>query len=191
MLLAIPIGLMIGAAILRGAVSLANACLGPDRSKTSSYDDEYTDYEGRYDRPSRRYRETNSGGLIPEPGLGYGMVIVLVNAFAQFAIGMVMAIGLMAVAGGAGGGGGQGFGAGKRGFGDGGGGNDALELMMNLLSIPVGFIVTSGVLTMMLPTSFGRACLVTLFQYLIIIAIGVVVVVVLFAAVGGMGGLKR
>jgi hypothetical protein len=190
MLLAIPIGLMIGAAILRGAVSLANACLGPDRSKTSYDDDEYTDYERRYERPTRRYPATNTGGLIPEPGLGYGMVIVLVNAFAQFAIGAVMAIGLMAVAGGAGGGG-QRFGAGKRGFGDGGGGNDALELMMNLLSIPVGFIVTSGVLTMMLPTSFGRACLVTLFQYLIMIAIGVVIFVVLFAAVGGMQGLKR
>ncbi|MFO0823504.1 MAG: hypothetical protein U0792_10370 [Gemmataceae bacterium] len=189
MLLAIPIGLMIGAAILRGAVSLANACLGPDRSKTSYYDDEFTDYERRYERPSRRYQETNTGGLIPEPGLGYGMVIVLVNAFAQFAVGVVMAIGLMAVAGGAGGG--QGFGAGKRGFGDGDGGNDAMALMMNLLSIPVGFIVTSGVLTMMLPTSFGRACLVTLFQYLIMIAIGVVIFVVLLAAVGGVQGLKR
>jgi hypothetical protein len=44
---------------------------------------------------------------------------------------------------------------------------------------------------MMLPTSFGRACLVTLFQYLIMIAIGVVIFVVLFAAVGGMQGLKR
>lgn len=52
-----------------------------------------------------------------------------------------------------------------------------------LISLPAGFLVMSGMLTAMLPTSFGKSLLLTLIVNIIIVLIGVVFFVVL-AAVG-------
>ncbi|MCE9562970.1 MAG: hypothetical protein K8U57_13080 [Planctomycetes bacterium] len=164
LLVAIPIGLLIGAAILRGAVSLANMCVGGEKPR-SSYDDDYEDY-GEYRRP----RRSNDGGSIPEPGIGQAMLIVLCTAILNGVLGLMA------------------------GFAVGVGGAAAqldqktVQILAQLVGLPIGFLTSSFVLTGMLPTSFGRACLVTLFQYVIVIAIAVVVGGIVFAVVVGLQG---
>ena len=49
-----------------------------------------------------------------------------------------------------------------------------MQLMASLIQLPIGFLINAGVLTAMLPTTFPRACLVVLFEYLIAIAIYVI-----------------
>lgn len=175
LLFAIPIGLLIGAAILRGGVYFANKCL-PRRDER--YDDDYDDWDDYDDRPRRRRRLSAPG--IPEPGLGKAMAIVLIRAVIGFVIGIVigavMGVGMVAMNGGAGGAGG---GMGQP--------DPALQLLASLIQLPIGFLVNAGVLTGMLPTSFGRACLVVLFEYIISIAICIVIIVpfVAFAILAG------
>jgi hypothetical protein len=134
-------------------------CLPAEHAESrSSYDDEF-EY-----RPRGR---TASPGKIPEPTIGQAMMIVLiagiVNAVAGFGVGVVIGI--------------AGAGANMD--------PDMIQIVAQLVGLPVGFLIMSGMLTALLPTSFGRACLVTLFQYLIVIAIAVVVVGVAFVTLGG------
>lgn len=169
LVVALPVGLAIGAAILRAAIALANKVLGrpaEDRYDDRYDDDDYDDYE---DRPRRRRRR--SGAAVPEPGfwkaVGIVFVIALVNGGAGFVIGLVVALGMA--------------------------GQDpqAVQIVSQVISLPVGFLINAGMLAAMLPTSFARGALVTLFQYLISIAIAVVIggvlVAFLFAMAPQMG----
>ena len=52
---------------------------------------------------------------------------------------------------------------------------DDLTILGRLASLLVGFVVTAGLLASMLPTTFRRGCLVTLFAYLIGLAIAALV----------------
>lgn len=159
LLIAIPIGLLIGAAILRGAISLANMCIGGESYESrSSYDDDDLDY---------RPRRSASSSKVPEPSLGQAMMIILVtaivNAVVGFGVGIVVGV--------------AGAGANMD--------QQSIQIIAQLIGLPVGFLIMSGMLTALLPTSFGRACLVTLFYYLICIAIGIAIVAVVFVAAGG------
>jgi hypothetical protein len=163
MLFALPIGLLIGAAILRGGVHFANKCIPSDRDRYYD-DDEWDDY----DRPKRRRR--GSSAAIPEPSIGKAMGIVFVNFIINFVVSIPISIVL-------------GVGMGARGAGR---EDPAMSLIASLIQLPISFLVAAGVRTMMLPTSFPRACLVVLFEYLIVLAIcviiGVPLAILLFAA---------
>jgi hypothetical protein len=180
-----PLGLMIGAVILRAAVSISNTVVGSQSSRSYDYDDDDDedydedddDDDDDDDRPRRRRRRkkrrSKSSGAIPEPGLGKGMLIVLCAWIVNVGISLVMTFAL--AGGGAIAGGGNGAANGVR-------------LIAQLVSIPVSFLVLAGMCTAMLPTSFGRACLVALFYTLICIAIAVVIFGVLFAVGFGLAG---
>jgi hypothetical protein len=163
LLIGIPFYLLIMAVILRAACWAANKCLP---QSTSRYDDDYDDYDDwdDEDRPRSR-RRYFSAKAIPEPGLGQAMLIVFVNLIIGFvvggALGVVMAAGGMA--------------------------NDpAARLVIQAMNLVLSFLITAGVLTAMLPTTFPRACLVVLFMYLIVIAIAIIIavplVMLMFAA---------
>lgn len=167
LVVALPVGLAIGAAILRAAIALANKVLG--RPAEDRYDDRYDDdddYDDYEDRPRRRARRRRSNTAVPEPGfwkaVGIVFVIALVNGGVGFVIGLVVALGMA--------------------------GQDpqAAQIVSQVISLPVGFLINAGMLAAMLPTSFARGALVTLFQYLIGIAIAVVIGGVLFALLFAM-----
>ncbi len=169
-IVAIPIGLMIGAALLMGAVALANKCLPPPRNRYDDYDDYDDDYDDWEEERPRRSRRRIAKTAIPAPTFGRAVVIVLVNALVGFVINLVLA-GFMAAGGLA--------------------QNPAAALLMQGFQLVLGFLVAASVLTQMLPTTFPRACLVVLFQYLIMFAIALVIIIPL-ALAGFVGaGLLR
>jgi hypothetical protein len=165
LLLALPLGLLIGSMVIRGAVSLANR--NARRSAEPAYfvvedDDDWGDYP----LPGRSHDERS--GVIPMPGIGKGMGIMLcilvVNALLAIAIRVIVAED-------------EDFGGNRRGrdfFGD-------AEVVSRLAALPIGFLVTTVLLCAMLPTRFGRACFVALYCCLICIATVFVVGVPLFA----------
>jgi hypothetical protein len=155
MLIALPIGLLIGAVILRAAVSFANKCLPQTSSRYD--DDDYYDWDDD-DRPRSR-RRRSSTKAIPEPSMGQAMLIVFVNAVVGGGVGFVIGF-VMGAAGLA---------------------NDrGAMVVMQGMNLVLGFLIAAGILTAMLPTTFPRACLVVLFQYLIVLAICIVILVPLF-----------
>ena len=154
---ALPIGLLIGAVILRAAVSFANKCLPQPRSR---YDDDYDDWDDDY-RPRSRRRAP--AGAIPEPSMGQAMLIVFVNMIVGFVVSIPINVAM-----------GVGF------AGQGGGNDPAASIIASLIQLPIGFLIAAGVLTAMLPTTFPRACLVVVFEYLIVIGICVIIAVPLF-----------
>ncbi|WP_439621733.1 hypothetical protein [Gemmata sp.] len=186
MIVAIPIGLLIGAVILRGAVSLANMCVGGGQAPAADpYEDEY---EGDHRRPRYGRYKVDTG--IPVPSIGQAMVVVLLAGIANFVIQLVIVVAVVGVAGGGAGANQRGgFGANPQaGFGARGAGAGGAEMVANLISLPATFLVASLITSGMLPTSFGRACLVTLFQYLIVIAIAIAIGIAVVAVVGGVAG---
>lgn len=152
LVVAVPLGLLIGAVILRAAVSFANKCLPKEVERD---DDEWDDY----DRPRRRGTTP-----IPEPGMGKAMGIVFVNAIVGFLISIPINLAL-------------GLGVANM------GGRQDLQtqLIASLIQLPIGFLVNAGVLAGMLPTTFPRACLVVVFEYVVVIIIGLAIAVPLFA----------
>ncbi len=158
-LIALPVGLLIGSVILRGGVSFANKSL-PKPQPRRRYDeddeddDEYDEGWDAYDRP--RERRAKNAGLIPEPGLGKGMGIVFVNWIAQSFLGGFMRVSIEAID------------------------DEAVGMLLALIALPVWFCIAAGIRAGMLPTSFARASLVVLFEVLIVLAICVVVGVPLY-----------
>lgn len=172
------IGLLIVSAVLRAAVWIANKCVAGSGGGRSYYDEDDWDDWDAYDRPARRRRRGSDG--IPEPGLFKGMGIALLVFIAQTVIGFVLALVLV---------GGMNAGGGNP-FAPRGGADPVMQLLVNGVSIVTGFLIWSGLLTALLPTSFPRAMLVTLFLYLILFAIGIVVFGALFVVGVGMGGFR-
>jgi hypothetical protein len=162
LLFAIPLGLLIGAAILRGAIGLANKVVG-SASTRSSYDFDDDDEDDWDDVPRRRRKHRRASPAIPEPPILTAMGIILVIGIVNFLAGIPirMMFGLDPV------------------------GRDGPEdaqkvLVAAIVSLPVGFLIMAAMLQMMLPTTFPRACLVVLFEYLIVLAIVLVITVPLF-----------
>jgi len=156
------IALLIGAVILRGAVSIANMCLGDQRAASYDDGDGWGDEDDDDDdAPRRRSRKRRPTKAIPEPGVGQAMLIIfvllIVSGVVRYAMGEMM--GAVAVN--------------VRGF------QDIAVLL--LVIFMVQFFIMSTMLSVMLPTTFGRACLVSIFYILIWIAICVVVFGALYA----------
>jgi len=152
----LPIGLFLGAVILRGGVSFANKCLPqPSARSTRDWDEDEDEDEDDYERPVRR----RTTALIPEPGVGKAMGIVFLN----FIIGMIASIPISIVTG---------IGLGNM---NGGRQAPAMHILASLVQLSIGFLVAAGVRAGWLPTSFARACLVVLFEYLIVFVICLVI----------------
>lgn len=150
--------LLVGSALLRAAVALANSVIGPVRPKNKpigwDWDAEEDDEEfAEYERPVR---------AIPEPGLAQGMGIVFLTALAQVALAFVVGIILDL----------DDFG-GRRGDGP-------MWVFAHLFGLAVGFLVMLAMLCGMLPTTPKRASVATLFFYLLLLALGVGIWLLLF-----------
>jgi len=160
-IVAILIGLCIAALILMAAVWIANKCLSQPASR--HYIDDYDDYEDdwEYERPRRRRR--GGGAAIPPPNFGWAVLIVFVTAIVQF--GVAFAMGFVAGMGGA-------------------AGNQQAMLGLQCCSYIVGFFIMAGMCSAMLPTTFARACLVALFDYLISLALAIIIAVPIILLVG-------
>lgn len=139
-LFALPVALLIGAVILRTAVSLTNRVVGAQASSEFDFDDD--DEDDFIPRPRMQ-----SAAPVPKPSLLRGMGILLaaaiVNSLVNFVFGMVL-----------------------------GGGAD---LLAQLIQIAVSFFIMVMMLAALLPTTLARASLVALFQFLIVLAIGLVI----------------
>jgi hypothetical protein len=165
-LLAIPIGLAIGALVLLASIWLANKCLPQPRSRSRYYDDDDDDYE--WDAPRRR-RRGRANTAIPVPNFGQAMLIVFVNFIVNFGIGFVIGF-MLGVAGVANKPGGM--------------------VIVQVISVGINFVVSATILSGMLPTTFARACLVVLFQFLIGLAIAIIIIVPLVILGVGLGNLR-
>ena len=97
---------------------------------------------------------------IPEPDFGKAAGIVLVT--------MVVNYGVSFVIGFVGGAAALGGGADPR----------TAQLMVTLISLPISLLVMAAMISMMLPTSFGKAILVALLYLLVAICVAVVIVLV-------------
>jgi hypothetical protein len=106
---------------------------------------------------------------VPEPGFGKALGIVVLNAIASAAAGFPvgMIVGLW----------GQASGIDEK----------TTQAVAGLISLPIGFLVMGGLLTLMLPTSFGRALLVTLLQYVVIFLIALVIGIIAAAVLLALG----
>lgn len=158
-LVAIPIGFLIGSLILRAAVWISNKILGP---RQESFDeDEYEDEE-EYTGSRRR--------SIPQPTIGQGMMVVLLYAIINFGAQMMVKAAMIGAA----------APALVRG---------GVEILAALIGMPISFLVMAWMCTALLPTSFGRACLVVLFYFLICTTLATVIVVglIMLGVAGGFG----
>jgi len=138
LVVAIPIGLMIGAVVLRAAVSLFNKFAG-----TSEVDE-----------------TGESFGLVPEPSMLKAVGILLITGVANFMIGLILSV-LASVVGL--------LQAGPEGL------NPGNQIILNLASLPFTFIVSSALLSALLPTTFKRGMGVALCQYIVSILLGLVI----------------
>lgn len=161
MLFAIPLVLLVGAMILRSAVSLTNRVVGAGESRR--YEDEDDDDYFALPPPS------SSEEAVPTPSIGKGMVIVLLIAIAHVIVGFVIRLPV-----------------GAGGMNVNGNPFQGTGLLVQLISLPIGFVISAAILSGMLPTRFARGCLVTLFEFLIILAI-VAVFSVPMLVLGGAG----
>ena len=158
---------VIGSLILRAATWLANKCLTP--SVSTRYDDDYDDdYEDddwdSYDRPRRRSGRRNTQA-IPEPTFGWGMLTVFVLWVILFVTNYVIRVTIV------------------------GGGfvrNGPTLVAVLGCNLVIDYLIASGLFTVMLPTSFPRACLVALFFILILIVVGVIIAIPLLALTRGL-----
>lgn len=170
--------LALAAAFLRAAVTLANICLGAPSASTAGENDDDTDDEGHdedeeageaADQNSSQPDQTTSG--VPMPGLGRAALVALVTVLANSALAVVFgfSMGLFTTRRG-------GTPRADDGF---------ARVMLPLISLVVGFFASAAVRSGLLPTSFERASLVTLFEYLMgLAAVGGVAAIVIGASGG-------
>lgn len=108
-----------------------------------------------------------SPSSVPEPQFGKAMGIVAVTCIVNMMVGFVIGLVVGGAAGGAGTAGAGGADAAK-----------GAQLIAQSIAIPASLLVMAGMLSALLPTTFGRALLVTLCQLLvcllIVAALGIV-----------------
>jgi len=154
-LIGLPVALLVGAVILRSAITFANGRIGPvpDEIAPSRDESDWADYP----IPGER---ANPATAIPKPTIGGGMLmvfaIVIVNVIVGAAIQLV--IGDEPVPR-------------RRRF---RGPFDDAGFIARLVTVPVSFLVTAGLLAAMLPTTFRRGCLVAFFVFLICMGIAAI-----------------
>lgn len=183
LVVALPIGLAISSAIIRGAVALSNKIRGAKPgtggySRRRRYQDDY-DYDRDDDRDDRyesdrydRYDDSGEVESIPEPSLGWGMLIALVMGAINFVVSLVVSFGVMGA-----------MAANPQNAWVG-------QVITNAISLPAGFLIMSGVFTGMLPTTFPRAMLVAVMYHVICLVIGLIIGVILVAVLLATGGFR-
>ncbi len=105
----------------------------------------------------------NSRNAVPSPSFGKAMGIVFLSGLVNMVLNFIagFGIGILGVVTSA--------------------DPERVKLVATLISLPIGFLVTAGMLRALLPTSFGRAVLVTLCQYLILIVVVACVIAIVAA----------
>lgn len=153
--------LLVGSALLRAAVALANSVIGPVKPKNKPIG---WDWDAEEDDEEETER---AAPAIPEPGLAQGMGIIFLTGLAQVALAFVAGIVLDL----------DDIGGRQRGT--------PMWLIAQLFGVAVGFLVMIAMLSSMLPATPKRAALATLFFYLLILALGVGIWLLLFILFGG------
>jgi len=136
--------MFVASAVLRGGVALANRAIGTEKVETVigwDWDSEEED--------AVIPLETNKPA-IPEPGFGKAIVIVFLAALVNTVIAFLLSVRL----------------DGPLNLED-----WPVQIAAYLVGFAGGFVVLMGILAAMLPASPKRAALVTLFVYLIVIAL--------------------
>jgi hypothetical protein len=142
-------GLLVGGAVIfRAAVTLSNRFLGASPATETDSDDEELDEWIGYRQIKRRLQ------AIPEPGVGKGILCVLLLAVVGFLTGLLMRFL---------------FGVGP--FDDDGFRDGSLVLLSHVFGFVIGFPFLAWILASILPTKFGRACLVLLLSCTILLLI--------------------
>lgn len=139
--------LVLGAVLLRAAVSLANKCLGASPLKPElTDDDELDEWIGYRQLRSRVER-------IPEPGLAKGilcaMALLAVDFIGDLVISFLFGVGF--------------FHERYR--------DDFTVLASHIFALLLTFPLCGWVLAKIIPTPFGRACLVLLMNFLIVFSL--------------------
>jgi hypothetical protein len=134
---ALVIGTLIGAIILRAACSLFNKFAGGE----------------------------SASGAVPEPSMGSAMAITFVTTLVNMAVGFVLGLAL------------QGAGPNQA----------ASQAIINLISIPISLLVFAGMVTVMLPTTFGKGLLIALLYLLIAFVIGCGIAIIVVGVMLAMG----
>lgn len=149
--------LVAGAVVFRTAVTLTNRFLGAHSgSEVNPDEDELDEWIGY-----RQIKQRKEG--ITEPGLGKGMVCVLVLAVVGFVVGYLMRFV---------------FEVGP--FDNDSYRDSGLVLLAHLFGACLSFPLSAWALASILPTKFGRACVVLLLNYAIILAIATGVMGVIY-----------
>lgn len=149
--------LFVGAALLRAAVALANRSIGPVKS------DEPIGWDWDADEDDEDPIPADGGPAVPEPSNWLGMRILFLGLLVHLALVVVLQVLLLEV----------------------------LEVRRGVESVPgallglaLGFLALSGIVAGLLPTTYKRAALVTLYAYLIVGAIAVFVVGTILVVLG-------
>jgi hypothetical protein len=190
------IALIIGAVIVRCSCWIYNKMVGATAPRKGRYQEDEEEYDDRRtareldnerdedeeqdadDRPRIRRRPTiydGDGPGVPEPSTGRAMGIAALILVLTIVIGQVISFTT---------------GVGARGFAAGGAATKVgLLVIAGCGQLVVDYLIVAGLLTAMLPTKFGRACVVALICcviYIIIAVIAVLIIVVLVQV--GRGG---
>lgn len=164
-LFGLAIGSLIGAVLIRAAVSVVNKILGPGEAPLSDAPfvgtgriESYapSDSSNPYSTPSQTAHAPDNGPLaVPEPSFGRAVAIALVATILGFAVNFFL--GVISP--------------------------PELAVAVSLASLALNFVIVSFVFSQMLPTSFGKAA----FIYVMYIAIALVVGIVIAGIVIGVG----
>jgi hypothetical protein len=160
---AVLVVLVVGSTFFRAAVAVANKVVGPVKPSASlAWDWEAAEDDEEFEEINRKLQ------AIPEPGLGQGMLIVLVAGLVQFVLLFLME-GVLRLDR-----------ARRRG--------EVEEwLPAYLVGVAIGFAVMTAMTSSMLPTTGRRAALATVFFYVITIAVGALVAGVIAFALSATG----
>lgn len=151
--------LLVGALILRAAVAVTNRFVGPPAP--AAPEDPYADWDWDGDLEDERARRAPERG-VPEPGFGKGMMIastvgVLTALFGVMAAGVLDAVDLDINH------------------------DEEVAVAVTVFTLPFSFFAAALVLVPMLPTTFGRAALVSLVYHAIGLGVAVAAVVLVAA----------
>jgi hypothetical protein len=149
--------LVLGSALLRAAVSLANTMIDPRKANPEPVDP-FADWDWDGELEDEKPRRKKKEKAVPEPGMGKGMMIASTLGAATAFVAIVLAIFGSVVA------------------------EDLFEddepariFVLVLFTLPFSFIGSALLLAAMLPTTFSRGLLVTFIYYFLTVILLVVV----------------
>lgn len=102
----------------------------------------------------------NSPSAVPEPPMGKAMGVAIVTTFVNFVVASIVHLVI-------------GWAAAAESARDGG-----VNVTAQLVSLSIGVLVMAGLLSALLPTTFGRGIVVTLFYFLIALVTGGIIVMI-------------